>query len=223
MINTLDDYIFRSLPEWGGFGTNPNLRLKADEHGNLLPFFGNTAVFLLDEGSRREISRLRENLYEKAGWMLAAPLTEDTFHMTLHDLENGPMLDGDLAGRMALAQERAAPLLESWRGQAPLHMEGTWTFNMVGTSIVLGLRPSDGDSHRRLSRMYGRLEEVKCLGYAMTPHITLAYYRPGWYDEGAVRVLRSALGPVGLKLELRMEDLVLQEFTDMNHYKTVHP
>lgn len=223
MINTLDDYIWRSLPEWGGFETNPNLTMKADGQGNLLPFFGNTAVFLLDDASRREIALLRNYLYEKAGWMLSAPLTEDTFHMTLHDLENGPVLNEDLHRRMASAQEKAAPMLESWRGQEPLRMEGTWTFNMVSTSIVLGLRPSDEDSHRRLSQMYGELEQVKPLGYAMTPHITLAYFRPGGYDEGAVRALRSALGPVGLKLVLRMEDLVLQEFTDMNHYRTVSP
>lgn len=223
MINTLDDYVWRSLPEWGGFETNPNLRAKADEQGNLLPFFGNTAVFLLDEASRREIALLRNHLYERAGWMLSAPLTEDTFHMTLHDLENGPELNGELARRMASAQEKAAPLLERWKDQEPLRMEGTWMFNMVSTSIVLGLRPSDEDSRRRLSQMYADLEQVKPLGYAMTPHITLAYYRPGWYDEGSVRALHSALGPVGLKLVLRMEDLVLQEFTDMNHYQTVRP
>ena len=40
-INTLDDYVWRSLPQWGGFETNPNLRKKVDEQGNLLPFGGN--------------------------------------------------------------------------------------------------------------------------------------------------------------------------------------
>ena len=43
-INTLDDYVWRSLPQWGGVETNPNLRKKVDEQGNLLPFGGNTVV-----------------------------------------------------------------------------------------------------------------------------------------------------------------------------------
>lgn len=220
-INTLDDYVWRSLPDWGDFVTNPNLRKKADDSGRLLPFRGNTVVFLLDGQTRAALSKLRDELYEKAGWMLSEPLTEDTFHMTLHDLENGPPEDPDLPGRMALAREQAEPILAAWRDQPDLRMEAGWMFNMVNTSIVLGLIPGDDESRERLGRMYRRLERVKPLGYALTPHITLAYYRPGIYDPGALMQLRSALRPVQLQLRLRMEDLVLQEFEDMNHYTTV--
>ena len=217
-LNTLDDYVWRSLPEWGGFETNPNLRKKVDESGNLLPFKGNTVVFLLDTETCGALSRLQAELYEKAGWMLAQPLTEDTFHMTLHDLENGPPEDADLPRRMAHAREQAAPLVEIFRKQPPIRMRATWMFNMVSTSIVLGLRPVDEDGWERLSRMYGELEQVRPLGYALTPHITLAYYRPGSWDEGAVDALRSALRPVELEVTLDPKRLVLQDFSDMNHY-----
>lgn len=44
MINTLDDYLCNSIPLWGDFTTNPNLRKKVDEGGNLLPFVGNTVT-----------------------------------------------------------------------------------------------------------------------------------------------------------------------------------
>ena len=217
-INTLDDYVWRSLPEWGGFETNPNLRKKVDPDGNLLPFVGNTVVFLLDPETCHALSRLQEELYEKAGWMLARPLAEDTFHMTLHDLENGPPEDGDLPRRMSLAREKTAPILEIFRDQPPIRMRATWMFNMVSTSIVLGLRPVDGDGWERLSWMYGELEQVRRLGYALTPHITLAYYRPGFWDAGAVEALRSALRPVELEVTLDPKKLVLQDFSDMNHY-----
>lgn len=220
-INTLDDYVWRSLPDWGGFETNPNLRKKVSESGELLPFRGNTVVFLLDPETRAALSRLQAELYEKAGWMLSSPLTEDTFHMTLHDLQNGPPEDLDLPRRMAIAREMAEPILAAWRDQPPIRMEATWMFNMVSTSIVLGLRPVDGAGWERLGQMYRELEQVRPLGYALTPHITLAYYRPGSYDPGALVQLRSALRPVELQLELRMEELVLQEFDDMNHYRTI--
>ncbi len=52
MINTLDDYICHSLPLWSDFTTNPNLRKKVDAEGNLLPFVGNTVVFLLDDDTK---------------------------------------------------------------------------------------------------------------------------------------------------------------------------
>ena len=220
-INTLDDYVWRSLPDWGGFDTNPNLQKKVAGDGTLLPFLGNTAVFLLDPDTRAALSRLQGELYEKAGWMLARPLTEDTFHMTLHDLQNGPPEDPDLPRRMAMAREMAEPILAAWRGQPPIRMAATWMFNMVSTSIVLGLRPVEAEGWERLGQMYRALEQVRPLGYALTPHITLAYYRPGSYDPGALMQLRSALRPVELQLELRMEKLVLQEFDDMNHYRTV--
>lgn len=220
-INTLDDYIWRSLPEWGGFETNPNLGKKADSDGNLLPFRGNTVVFLLDDGTRAALAGLQRELYERAGFMLSQPLTEDTFHMTLHDLENGEPTDADLLRRMERARASAEPMLASWRGQPPLQMRATWMFNMVSTSIVLGLAPADEDSRRRLSEMYGQLEQVRPLGYALTPHITLAYYRPGHWDQPALDALRSALRPVQLEVTLHLEQLVLQEFEDMNHYTTV--
>lgn len=220
-INTLDDYVWQSLPDWGDFETNPNLRKKVAEDGTLLPFRGNTVVFLLDPGTRAALSRLQAELYERAGWMLAQPLTEDTFHMTLHDLENGPPEDRDLPRRMAIAREMAEPILTAWKNQPPIRMRSSWMFNMVSTSIVLGLRPAEPEDWERLGQMYRALEQVRPLGYALTPHITLAYYRPGCYDPGRLQQLRSALRPVELEVELRMEDLVLQEFDHMNHYRTV--
>ena len=55
MLNTLDDYISRSLPESGGFQTAPGLALKVDAEGRFLPFYGNTVVFLLPEGVKARL------------------------------------------------------------------------------------------------------------------------------------------------------------------------
>ena len=218
MINLLEHYIWNSLPEYGDFSTNPNLRKKVDEDGRFLPFHGNTTVFLLNDDAKRQLQGLQEELYEKAGWMLAQKLDPATFHMTLHDLANAPELDEDLSCRMADAEQKAKALLRQWEGQPPLKMRTTWLFNMVSTSIVLGLAPADEYSWNRLSAMYEAMEDVVRLGYALTPHITMAYYRPGAYSQEALWGLRSALHAVDMEVELRMEDLVYQTFTDMNHY-----
>ena len=221
MINTLDDYICNSMPQWGDFTTNPNLRKKVDEEGKLLPYLGNTVVFLLDDDTKDQLRQLQESLYRAAPEMLAQPLQTSTFHMTLHDLANGtpgqPGLDDD----MRYAQEKAAQILPGWKDAAPLRMKTTWLFNMVNTSIVLGLAPADAESWRRLDEMYTALENVVHLGYAMTPHITVGYFLPGTYAPEQVQRLSAVLHNVDLEITLGMENLVLQNFTDMNHYETV--
>lgn len=228
MINLLYDYIGKSLPECGedtveilrAFATNPNLRQKAKGR-TLLPFYGNTVVFLLDEDTKKVLKRHQETLYDRAGWMLAEKLNPATFHMTLHDLENGPELSDALKNRMKAAQEKAVPLLKSWQDQPPLKMEATWLFNMVNTSVVMGLAPADADSAKRLDEMYIALNSAVPLKHDLTPHITMAYYRPDTYTAYDLDCLRFALHPVTLQISLRMEDLVLQEFTDMNTYHTI--
>ena len=220
MLNTLDDYICRSLPESGSLRTNPNLGLKVDGAGRFLPFYGNTAVFLLPDGVKSRLAELRDGLYSAAPELFAEPLDASTFHMTLHDLINGPD-ETAIAASMAEAEAKAGGIVGSFGDFEPIAMRATWTFNMVNTSIVLGLAPADDYGWRRLPELYSALEAVVPLGYALTPHITLGYFRPGEYGEAALSRLRSALGPVELELELRPEALVLQRFTDMNSYFTI--
>ena len=221
MINTLDDYISRSLPLWGDFTTNPNLRKKVDEGGNLLPFVGNTVVFLLDEDTKEKLRQLQEELYQAAPDMLAQPLQMSTFHMTLHDLANGTPDQPGLQDYMRYTQERVSQILPGWKDTPPLRMKTTWLFNMVNTSIVLGLKPADEKSWHRLDEMYTTLEDVVHLGYALTPHITMAYFLPGTYSSEQVQRLSVALRNVDLEITLDMKNLVLQEFHDMNHYETI--
>lgn len=221
MINTLDDYICQSIPQWGDFTTNPNLRKKVDDAGNLLPFLGNTVVFLLDDDTKKKLRQLQESLYQAAPDMLAQPLQMSTFHMTLHDLANGVPEQPGLQDYMHHTQERVSQILPRWKDTHPLQMKTSWLFNMVNTSIVLGLKPADEESWRRLDEMYTTLEDVVRLGYALTPHITMAYFRPGTYSPELVQRLSAVLRNIDLDITLRLEDLVLQNFTDMNHYETV--
>lgn len=221
MINTLDDYICHSMPQWGDFTTNPNLRKKVDEEGNLLPILGNTVIFLLDDKTKEKLQQIQESLYQTAPEMLAQPLQMSTFHMTLHDLANGMPDQPGLQDYMNYTQERVSQILPGWKDAPPLRMKTTWLFNMVNTSIVLGLAPADEESWRRLDEMYTILEDVVHLGYALTPHITMAYFLPGTYSPEQVQRLTVILRNVELEITLDMKNLVLQEFFDMNHYETV--
>lgn len=221
MINTLDNYICSSLPQWGDFTTNPNLRKKVDDVGNLLPYIGNTVVFLLDDETKEHLRQFQESLYRAVPEMLAQPLQISTFHMTLHDLANGLPDQPGLCEYMHYTQEQAAQLLPRWKAAPPLRMKPTWLFNMVNTSIVLGLTPVDEESWHKLDEMYMTLESVVPLGYALTPHITMAYFRPGTYSQEQVQRLSAALRRVDLDISLQVQNLVLQDFSDMNHYVTI--
>jgi hypothetical protein len=221
MLNTLDDYICRSISDSEPFSTNPNLVKKVDKKGRFREFTGNTTVFLLDESTKSKIGALRDELYAAAGFMLADPLQTATFHLTLHDLVNGPTDAEGIADQMKAVSEPAKALIQGFRQQPPLKMRTTWMFNMVNTSIVLGLKPVDADGEQRLGSMYQAFEKILPLGYALTPHITLAYFLPGTYTAQEAAKLSHALRPVDLDIELRMENLVLQNFLDMNHYESV--
>lgn len=221
MINTLDDYVCNSMPQWGDFTTNPNLRKKVDDKGNLLPFVGNTVVFLLDDDTKEQLRQLQEELYRAAPNMLAKPLQMSTFHMTLHDLANGTPDQPGLRDYMSYTQEWASQILPGWKNATPLRMRTTWLFNMVNTSIVLGLVPADEESWHRLDDMYMALEDVVPLGYALTPHITMSYFLPGTYNQEQIQRLSSAFRKVDLEITLDTKRLVFQEFSDMNHYDTI--
>lgn len=221
-INTLDDYIHRSLDHvTDRFCTHPSLIHKVDPHdaaGRFLPFWGNTVVFDLDDETKHTLAALQAQLYAAAGDMLAQPLDPASFHMTLHDLENasGPMPAVHPA--LDAAAQKAIPAIEYWRDQPPIRMQGSWLFNMNHTSIVLGLKPATPDDALRLSTKYEVLQSAKPLDYPLCPHITLAYFKPGVYDMQAVNALRSVLQPVPIPLQLQMENLQLMNFTDMNRY-----
>lgn len=220
MLNTLDDYIPHTLPGYGEFFTNPALEMKVDASGRLLPFYGDTVVFILSDEAKRALALLQDELYSAAPMLLAQRLDPDSFHMTLHDLSNAARQDAALISAMVENGKAAKEHIARWQGRAPLHMKATWLFNMVNTSIVLGLVPADDESRRALEEMYDSMESVISLGYPLCPHVTMAYFRPGTYSQTELASLRRALRPVELDVELCMDKLCYQRFTDMNHYFT---
>ena len=221
MIDILENYFWRSLPDSWGFTTNPNLESKVDASGKLKPYPGNTTVFLLEDTTKQALGELQDSLYGAVPDMLAQPLQEDTFHMTLHSLVDGLPGTPHLSENMETAAQKARALLDMWKDGPDLHMQTSWLFNMVNTSVVLGLMPADRQTWRRLAEMYTDLEAVVPLGYAMTPHITMAYYRPGAYGEDDKIRLGRTLRNVDMDLTIPMSSLVLQNFSDMNHYTTI--
>ena len=211
----------------GCFCTNNSLDDKVDALGKFKQFIGNTTLFTLDLNNvktkmvRKKLKYMQEILYSKCQDLFAERLNENTFHMTLHDLISGRP-ENVVDNEICLIGEKAKIFIEneckkSWI----IRLKTICVFNMVNASVVLGLEPcSDLDCYR-LMALYERLEEIFPVGYQMTPHITLAYYKPGIYQENDIKKLKEAFDCL-LKetfiIEFTSENLTCQNFCDMNHY-----
>ena len=219
----VDGFTADSLPHEGGLVTRESLTAKVGHDGGLRPFYGNTVIYGLDNGAKLALARRQVLLHHHAGWCLAAPLAPDAFHITLHDLTSSA---DRVAAEDAVArtEPQAVALLDALRreGIPPIRMVSTHVFSMVATSVVMGFAPETEADCAALMGLYERFHTVVPLDWGLTPHVTLAYYRPGSYGREAVdalnHVIRLSEGLPPICMTLSPERLVYSRFSDMNHY-----
>ena len=216
-------FMWDSLPHEGALETNPGLAAKADAQGKLRPFYGDTVIFTLPREMTRWLGGVQEDLYAACGSYLSQRLEEQTFHITLHDLQNSPM--GWPSG-MPGNQKRVLTLLSAARAALPpeVIVRSNCVFSMAGTSVVMGFEPAQDSDCRVLMSLYEAFQQIRPLGYPLTLHATLAYYRPGVYDPLECALLRDALQQLGRERRewrLRLSELHYATFDSMNHYKVI--
>ena len=66
MISLLEGYIQDSLPYGEDLFTHPSLTNKVDQNGRIIPYHGNTTVFLLSEDTKTQVAQLQDRLYRAA-------------------------------------------------------------------------------------------------------------------------------------------------------------
>jgi len=218
----VDGFQRDSLPHDGWLTTKPLLVEKVGPDGGMLPFFGNTMIFDLPRDVQLQIARMQVTLHHRCGWMLAQPLAPNTLHMTLHDLLNG-VDEAALAEPVRQTGEQAKAILAQIRdGQQTIRLTSTLAFNMVNGSLCLGFAPDTDADCAALMGMHARFQEVVALNYPLTPHVTLAYFKPGTYGPDEVSQLASALREINamarVHLSLDAQALHYYRFTDMNTY-----
>ncbi len=217
----VDGFQHDSLPHDGWLTTNPLLTEKVAPDGALLPFFGNTMIFDLPADVQLLIARMQVILHHRCGWMFAQPLAPATLHMTLHDLLNG-VDESALAEPVARTAVQAREILTEIRRENPsVHLTATAAFNLVN-SIALGFAPDTEADCATLMGMHARFQDVVALNYPLTPHVTLAYFKPGTYGPDEVAQLADALREINAlpKVHLTLDASYLHyyRFTDMNTY-----
>ena len=218
----VDGFQQDSLPHEGPLTTKPLLVEKVAPDGALLPFFGNTMIFDLPQDVQLVIARMQLILHHRCSAMLAQPLAPVTLHMTLHDLLNGvdeaalasPVRDTGAAAKAILAQQR--------KESQPIRLTATLAFNMTCGSVALGFAPDTEEDCARLMTMHAEYQRVVALNYPLTPHVTLAYFKPGVYSPECVAQLAAALDEINTldKVHITVDAACLHyyTFTDMNTY-----
>ena len=200
--------------------TKPLLAEKVAPDGALRPFYGNTMIFDLPQDVQLQIARLQLMLHHRCAAMLAEPLAPATLHMTLHDLLNG-VDEAALSEPVRKTGAQAKAILTELRQSAlpPIRLTSTLAFNMGNGSVALGFAPDTEADCAALMGMHARFQDVVALNYPLTPHVTLAYYKPGSYDTAALGEALAAINALE-KVHIAVDAACLHyyRFTDMNTY-----
>ena len=232
-MSLLEDYEARTQWKYvrpgGRFETHPELGNKVDAGGAFLPFPGSTVVFRLERQTEMYLTMVQAFLHSHLKGMLAQPLPETAFHMTLHDLVNpetplqGVSLSEGIRTSAAAASEQVEAI---WRehGRKTIGMVPDRVVNMMSKSLVLMLKPASEADYILLLQLYRQFDSIVSLPYPLTPHITLAYFRPGEIDGD---LLASALDSLQvdasnpMPVSLPVAGLTAQCFEDMQRYVDV--
>lgn len=230
----LSDYEQRTAwkyePIHGSFHTHEGLVYKVNPDGSYAPFHGSTVVFRPGKQCFQVVQLMQRVLYHKLDGtgMLASPLPDASIHMTLHDLVSPEMYSFDSARgyehKVVQSIFRAAEIIEEIREEyagRKIVMVSDRIVNMVSKSLVLMLRPQTEMDYEFLEELYHRFDEIIRLSYPLTPHITLAYLRPGMIDGEALgaAVEFAQIDPANAPVfDFYPEGLTAQSFLDMQTY-----
>lgn len=203
------------------FGASASIPLKVDKDNRFRTFYGDTIVFNLDDVTKGKLAKIVDRIYRVAPECFCERLVPSTFHMTLHDLSNSPVLENiavEVFGNELKVIEKSKQIC-----MQKIKMRSKYIFNMVNTSLVLGLYPVNEEEYNKLMKLYYLFDDVKKLNYPLTPHITLAYYNVNGFKNESAKKLENIVKELNtnemeIEIELDTKELFYQKFISMNDY-----
>ena len=240
-MSLLSDYeqktAWKYAPISGSFHTHEGLNRKVNPDGSFAAFPGSTVVFRPGSDCAPIIQMMQGILHYRlsGAGMLAAPLPASTGHMTLHDLISPELCASETSAEYSREVKdsvgKAARLVEDLREKyagMKIVMAADRIVNMVSKSLVLMLRPQTERDYELLLEIYRPFDAIQTLPYVhlphLTPHITLAYFKPGVLDGDALgeAVNFAQINPDKAPVfAFSMEGLTAQRFLDMQTYLDV--
>lgn len=210
------------------FMPNASVQSKVREDRTFSRFVGDTVVFNLSHQQKKMIfERYIKPLYDVAPQCFAEKLQEHTLHMTLHDLNATCTDDYEVLKNMFETEVLISRLIDELGVKTQtINMVVTCAFNMVNTSLVLGLRPKEEEDYEKLMNLYCHIDSIRSLPYPLTPHITLAYFNREGFDGEALHKIEHVINYLNratFEIPLSTKRLVYQKFVSMNDYFNILP
>ena len=193
---------------------------KVDEQNHFKPFYGDTTVFVLSPEEQKFFKSYTDLLYQQAPECFAERLSDQSFHMTLHDLSNSPF-ESEVSEKM---KQNEIQLKNIKFPKMQILMKFNAVFNLNHTALCIGLYPENEMEHQKLMQLYALVNQVHVLPYPLTPHVTLAYYnRNGFTEESGKKLnqIVSELNQHPHDVLLETSRLFYQHFTDMREYQNI--
>ena len=216
-MSYLSDYEHRTSwkrnPFCGQYPTNYTLPDAITASGLYRPYNGAAVSFHIGDSLLRRVLAIQDCLYAhpESASQLAERLPESALHMTLHDLTSpeisavheqvGP--DGYLSeafrSEITEAVTRSLRILKTVRREhmgLRIRMRADRIVNLLSKSLVLLLRPETELDFERFLAVYRSFDPVASFDYPPTPHIPLAYFRPGSINADA---LATVIDPIQIQ------------------------
>jgi len=210
------------------FNPSGSVFKKVNEDGTFRRFIGDTVVFDLEQSQKQLIKTdYIDPLYSVSGDCFAEMFNESTLHMTLHDLNSSEYDDYDVLKNMFDTEVELAKILRNVTTLPDrIDMVTTCVFNMVNTSLVIGLKPKTPKAYYELMTLYQVVDEIYQLPYPFTPHITLAYYRRNGFEGKQLEEIERVVNEMNCKrheITLFPSRLYYQKFVNMNEFFSIIP
>lgn len=204
------------------FKVNQSLAQKVGKDNKFKNFYGDTVVFVLDDSVKKRLAEIVDILYNAAPQCFCERLDCNFYHITLHDLSNSLSLQA-VSDEMSVNELKIKEIAKNIRDDIKIRFKSNYIFNMVGTSLVLGLYPAEERDYKKLTEIYSLFDGVKKLNYPFTPHITLAYFNINGCDLHCAKKLEKAVNKLNKKFEteLTVDTLHYQKFENMNSYEDI--
>lgn len=207
---------------------------KVDNLGQYKEFEGDTIVWPCDEKTIHNCFHLQKKIYSACSDLLAEPLPPDSFHVTIHDLNNVFSCDEDekmLSEKMEISFRKCQDIfltlgeyLKNTPDQSFVKLEsiGLSTSNMV--SFVMKFIPATKKDYKILMNLYNLFENIVYLDYFLRPHISFGYFLPenvGKYGMKEISKLMEYSKEHKIELIMNLNDIVYQRFSSMSAYRTM--
>ncbi|WP_232617975.1 hypothetical protein [Thermosipho africanus] len=161
---------------------------------------------------------IQKELYEKLGNLLAKPLSEKFFHMTLHDLCNYNITK-DVENCMKKNEKKVKKILNDVKINKSIKMKSIGLYN-GGSAIGIMFSPKDEKDLSILLESRKKFDELIEQKNFYIPHVTLGYYLPIDYNEQNRAKIFETIKMIKPEIEITLDFKKLEyvHFTNMDNY-----